>query len=160
MLDKFTNGMHQCVRMGEISDIICSIVITFLIWQESNSQKWDKRRREKLGFVCRKGNTGEYMLFSLRISKLTKRNNRIVALGEGMLYGKYSMFKDQVRLAHCFATIYWGIYIVYMLLFIFKHIHFESTIGRRIMESSLPPFVWGILLNDYWQLNTEPRRNP
>lgn len=62
-----------------------------------------------------------------------------MALGERMLHGKYSMFKDQVRLSVLFCHNLLGD--LYCLYATFKHVHFESTTGRGIMESSLPPLV-------------------
>lgn len=41
-----------------------------------------KRRKGNLIFICRKGNVGELMLFSLFINKLTNSNSRIMILKE------------------------------------------------------------------------------
>lgn len=78
---------------------------------------------EKTFFICRKGNVGELMLFSLFINKLTKRNSRIMALSEGTLCGKYSMLKDQVRLAVLFCHNLLGD--LYHLYATFKPVHFD-----------------------------------
>lgn len=142
------------MRMGEISHIMYSALVTFLIWHESNSQNGIKKRRENLGFICRKENIGELMLFSLFINKLTKRNSRTMALSGGTLCGKYSMLKDQVKLADLFCHNLLGD--LYCLYATFKPGHFdwvycrEKSNGKLLPSFSLRYFFERLLAAKHW----------
>lgn len=95
-----------------------------------------KKQEKTFFFIYRKGNIGELMLFSFFVNKLTKRSSRIMTLSEGTLCGKYSMLKDQVRLAVLFCHNLLGD--LYCLYATFKCVHFDWVCYRAKDNGKLP----------------------
>lgn len=92
--------------------------------------------KEDLVSICRRGKAGRFILFSQFINVI-KRSSGIMPLRERTLCGKYSMLKNQVRLATLFCLSLLGV--LYCLDVIFKQFHFHWVFYREWNTGRLPP---------------------